>query len=299
MVFKGMLGLDWARSRGGLCRDWSRHVLARLDGGLAGQDRPAGGRPGSRPRPQRRAPPRELRRRGAGERGRAGEGAQAVRRDPAGASVRRPRAGPHDAEGHGRPDRAGSDLQHVGIRRPRSAGAGRARARGPDRRDDADERRRDPALDRLPRCAHRAERRLQGRRPGRVVHVSLQGKRPGRVHVPLRHEARPRAHRQRHVRRDRRQPGESPAEGRPRVRARCERVVPERRRHRGAGEPRHGEGARDRTRLDDLQRLREPVRDPSADGRPGRHRALLGSSRQARRSTRTSTSSGRSSTAPG
>ena len=256
-------------------------------------------RAGGHPRSQRRAAARELRRRGAGERGRAGEGAQGVRRDPAAAAVRRPRAGPHDAEGHGRPDRAGSDLQHVGVRRPRRAGSGRARARGPDRRDDADERRLDPALDRLPRCAHRAERRVQGRRPGRVVHVPLQGERPGRLHVPLRHEARPRAHRERDVRRDRRQPGESAAEGRPRVRARCERVVSERRRHRGAREPRHGEGAGDRTRLDDLQRLREPVRHASADRRPGRHRALLGSSRQARRSTRTSTSSARSSTAHG
>ena len=123
----------------------------------------------------------------------------------------------------------GRDLQHVGVRRPRRAGSGRARARGPNGRDDPDERRLDPALDRLPRCAHRAERRVQGRRPGRVVHVPLQGERPGRLHVPLRHEARPRAHRERDVRRDRRQPREGAAEGRPRVRARRERVVSERR----------------------------------------------------------------------
>ena len=43
MVFKRNV---WprARSRCGLCRDWGRHVLARLDGGLAGRDRRAGGR---------------------------------------------------------------------------------------------------------------------------------------------------------------------------------------------------------------------------------------------------------------
>ena len=34
----------------------------------------------------------------------------------------------HDTERHGRPDRARSDLQHVGVRRPRRAGSGRARA---------------------------------------------------------------------------------------------------------------------------------------------------------------------------
>ena len=40
--------------------------------------------------------------------------------------------------------------------------------------------------------------------PGDGVHVPLQGRRPGRLHVPLRHEAGAGAHRQRHVRRDRR-----------------------------------------------------------------------------------------------
>ena len=45
-------------------------------------------------------------------------------------------------------------------------GPGRPRPRGADRRDDAEERRRDPALDRLPRRADRPERRLQGRRAG-------------------------------------------------------------------------------------------------------------------------------------
>ena len=48
---------------------------------------------------------------------------------------------------------------------------------GPDGPDDADERRRDPALDRLPRRPHRPERRVQGRRAGRVVHVPLRRER--------------------------------------------------------------------------------------------------------------------------
>ena len=53
------------------------------------------------------------------------------------------------------------------------------------------------------------ERRFQGRRAGRVDHVSVHGLRPGRLHVPLRHEAGARAHRERDVRRDRR-PAEAP-----------------------------------------------------------------------------------------
>ncbi len=67
----------------------------------------------------------------------------------------------------------------------------------------------DPALDRLPRRADRAGRRLPRRRARRVVHVPLHRERPRRLHVPLRHEAGARAHRERDVRRDRRR-----AEGR-------------------------------------------------------------------------------------
>ena len=88
------------------------------------------------------------------------------------------------------------------------APAGRPRPGGPDGGDDADERWRDPALDRLPRGPHRAERGLQGCRSRRLFHLPLQGRRPRRLHVPLRHQARAGAHRERHVRRDRR-----PAEG--------------------------------------------------------------------------------------
>ena len=134
--------------------------------------------------------------------------------------IGRPGEDPHDPEGHGRRDRARREVHDLGVRRPRRAGADRSRARGPDRRDDADERRSDPALDRLPRRPHRAERRLQGRCPRRVLHLPLQGRRPGRLHVPLRHEARARAHRERDVRGARRRPGDAAPEGRQGVRAR-------------------------------------------------------------------------------
>ena len=47
-----------------------------------------------------------------------------------------------------------------------------------------------------------------------------------------------------------------------------------------AREPRHGQGARDGAGLDDLQRLREPVRHAPAHGQPGRDDALLGRRRR-------------------
>ena len=77
---------------------------------------------------------------------------------PAGDLVR----GAHDAEGHGRRDRAGREVQHLGVRRARRARPGRPRPPGPDGRDDADERRLDPALDRLPRRPDRTESRVPG-----------------------------------------------------------------------------------------------------------------------------------------
>ena len=52
-------------------------------------------------------------------------------------------------------------------------------------------------------------------------------------------------------------------------------------------------------RLGDVQRLRQPVRDASADREAGRDDALLGRRRRADRTTSTSTSSARSSTARG
>ena len=72
------------------------------------------------------------------------------------------------------------------------AGADPPRPAGPDRPDDAHQWWRDPALDRLPRRPDRPERRLPGRRPRRLVHVPLRGERPRRLHVPLRDEAGPR-----------------------------------------------------------------------------------------------------------
>ena len=71
------------------------------------------------------------------------------------------------------------------------------------------------------------------------------------------------------------------------------------RRHQGAGLARHGQGARDAAGLDDLQRVREPVRNASADCEPGRQRAVLGRRGWSDARQLTSTSSARSSTGPG
>ena len=143
------------------------------------------------------------------------------------------------------------------------------------------------------------DRRLPRRAAGRVLHLPLHGRRSRRLHVPLRHEAGARAHRQRHVRRDHRPAEGGPAPGRQRVRPGRQRVVHERRRDHGAGVARHGEGTGQDVGLGDVQRLRQPVRHASADRRAGRDDALLGRRRRARRTTSTSTSSARSSTAPG
>ena len=69
--------------------------------------------------------------------------------------------------------------------------------------------------------------------------------------------------------------------------------------HPRAGLARHGEGARDAARLDDVQRLREPVRHASAGRRSRARRCASTSSPPGRRSTPTSTSSARSSTGHG
>ena len=74
--------------------------------------------------------------------------------------------------------------------------------------------------------------------PGESFTFRFKATRPGRLHVPLRDQAGARAHRERHVRRDRGRPGEAAAAGRPRVRPRRERVVPRQRRDRRAGQPR-------------------------------------------------------------
>ena len=117
--------------------------------------------------------------------------------------------------------------------------------------------------------------------PGESFTFRFTAERPRRLHVPLRHEAGARAHRERDVRRDRR-PARS--EALPPVDNEyvlvAQRVVPERRRDRRARLARHGEGTRDDARLDDLQRLREPVRHASADRRSGRDHPLLGRRRR-------------------
>ena len=110
-----------------------------------------------------------------------------------------------------------------------------ARPPGPAGQDDADERWHDPALDRLPRRAHRAERRLPRRRSGQVLLVPVPGQRPGCLHVPLRHEAGADAHRERDVRRDRGQPDEAAPAGRQELRSRRQRVVHDDRRDQAAG----------------------------------------------------------------
>ena len=96
----------------------------------------------------------------------------AVRRDAAGDPRGRPRQGAHDPQGHGRRGGAGREVQHLGVRRPRRARPGRPRARGADGRDDAHERRRDPALDRLPRGTDRARTSPSRMSARRVVHAS-------------------------------------------------------------------------------------------------------------------------------
>ena len=145
----------------------------------------------------------------------------ALPRRPAGRRGRASR--PHRPD---RPDRARRQVRRVGVGR-RRARAGHPRAPGPAGEDHADEQRRDPALGRLPRRPHRAEQGVRRRLPGQVGQLHVPRQRPGRVHVPLRHEAGADAHRERHVRRDRRraEAGRA-AEGRQELRARRERVVP-------------------------------------------------------------------------
>ena len=128
------------------------------------------------------------------------------------------------------PDRARRQVRRLGLGR-RRARARDPRPAGTARQDHADEQRRDPALGRLPRRAHRPEQGLRRRAPGQVGQLHVPRQRPRRVHVPLRHEAGADAHRQRHVRRDRRRAEAGrPAEGRQELRPRRQRVVPRLRR---------------------------------------------------------------------
>ena len=191
------------------------------------------------------------------------------------------------------PDRARHQVRRLGLPGWRSR-PGRPRPPGADRGDDPHERRRDPALDRLPRRAHRAEQGLRRRHARQVVHVPLQGERPGRVHVPLRHEAGARRTSRTACTARSSSTRSTRSQGRPRIRARRQRVVPDERRAHQAGAVRHEQGARDHARLDDVQRLRRPVRRPSADGEPGRSRPLLRRRRRPGARRPTSTSSARS-----
>ena len=203
----------------------------------------------------------ELRRRRTRERRRPRQGAHAVPRCAAASDAGRRRQGAHGAEGRHDRDRTRHQVRRLGLRGWR-ARSRRPRAAGTDRRDDAHERRRDSPLDRLPRRPDRAEQGVHRRDARQVLHFPLQGRRPGRVHVPLRHQAGPDAHRQRHVRRDRRRPRDAAPEGRPLVRARRERVVPHHRRPHDARPVRHEQGTGDDARLDDLQRLRRASTSP-------------------------------------
>ena len=165
--------------------------------------------------------------------------------------------------------RAWREVQHLGVQRPRQARDHHPRPPGPDGRDDADERRIDTALDRLPCRADHPQRRLPRRRcpaspsPSGSVRANQASSctaparsrcsRTSRTDVPARSSSTARG----------------AADARSRVRARRERVVPEAGR---IDEPAELDMAKTRAmadELDDIQRLRRPVRNPPAHGRPG------------------------------
>ena len=132
--------------------------------------------------------------------------------------------------------------------------------------------------------------------PGKSF-LPVPGERPGRLHVPLRHQAGTDAHRERHVRRDRGSRAEAlPGLTRTTSSSRASGTSPPT----GSPSPpvRHGQGPRDPARLDDVQRVREAVRQASVGREPRRGSYASGSWPPGRRSTPTSTSSGPSSTAP-
>ena len=130
---------------------------------------------------------------------------------------------------------------------------------------EAHEQRRHPALDRLPRRPDRAEPRLRTSSPARRSRSSFTAGDPG---VFMYHCGTPPVlapHRERHVRRDRRRAeGRLAAEGQPLVRARRERVVPERRRREAPAGLDMAKARHMHARLRDLERLRRAVQDASA-----------------------------------
>ena len=82
----------------------------------------------------------------------------------------------------------GRPLRRLGLGRRRT-GSRHPRATGPARQDHPDEQRRDPALGRLPRRAHRTGQGVHGRAAGQVGQLHVPRERRRRLHVPLRNEA--------------------------------------------------------------------------------------------------------------
>ena len=231
-----------------------------------------------------------------GERRRARDGAQAISRRAAGRARRARRGREPRADGPHHPDRPRRQVLGLGVGRRRS-GPGDPRPPGPAGQDHADEQRRDSALGRLPRRAHRTRQGVHATcMPGESVSYTFRANDPGvfMYHCGTKPVLM-------HIANGMYgaivvEPAGRAAESGQELRPRRERVVPRLGRARQACAVQHGEGARPTARLDDLQRLRRPVRQAPADGEPRRARSLLGRRRRARRSTPTSTSSARSST---
>ena len=129
-------------------------------------------------RPQHGAAAEQLRRRRAGERHRARRRAQALRRDAAAFCSRRSREGADDPEGH-LIEVAPGVKYNTWAFDGHGAPARSCTSRGTDRRDDAQERWRDPALDRLPRGPDRAERAFKDVAPGESFTFRFKASDPG------------------------------------------------------------------------------------------------------------------------
>ena len=215
-------------------------LLMWVDAHNARDDAQQGGDPGAERRldarhghvRDKRRRTAELRGRRTCERRRDRRSAQGLPRHAPGSAGRPGRRRAPRAQGRDRADRARHQVRRVGVGRRRTR-PGDPRPPGPDGQDHAHELGRDPALGRLPRRARRAGQGVRRRDAGQVRQLHVPRERPGRLHVPLRHEAGAHAHRERHVRRDRRRAsGGHAAEGRQELRARRERVVPRLRRPR-------------------------------------------------------------------
>mgnify|MGYP003694529885 CR=1 FL=1 len=163
-------------------------------------------------------------------------GAQALRRDAAAADGRRSRQGAHDAEGHDRSrSRPGVKYNTWAFDGHGAPGPVVHVREGQTVEMTLDERRRDPALDRLPRRPDRTERGFQRRR--RRASPSPSASRRATRASSCTTAARSRCSRTSRTgctARSSSSRAKPAAAGRPRVRARRQRVVPERRRHRRA-----------------------------------------------------------------